>query len=82
MCVLRAFGVLNGICDDAVADRLMVDTPCRDITLPHKPQKPRNYLNAAQVIELAGNSEGHDALVLTLGFCGPPMGRSQGVEGG
>lgn len=78
--VLRAFTIIKGICDDAVADRLMVDTPCRDITLPHKPQKPRNYLNAAQVIELAGNSEGHDALVLTLGFCGLRWGEAKALR--
>lgn len=78
--VLRAFTIIKGICDDAVADRLMVDTPCRDITLPHKPQKSRNYLNAAQVIELAGNSEGHDALVLTLGFCGLRWGEAKALR--
>ena len=78
--VLRAFGILKGICSDAVADRFIASSPCYDIQLPRKQQKRRNYLNAAQVIELAKNSEGRDALILTLGFCGLRWGEAKALR--
>ena len=56
------------------------ETPCRDIKLPKKPKKRRNYLSAVQVVELARNSEGHDALILTLGFCGLRWGEAKALR--
>ncbi|MBT1176992.1 site-specific integrase [Bifidobacterium callimiconis] len=78
--VLRAYGVLKGICDMAVKDRLIRQSPCDDITLPRKTRKPRTYLTVPQLLALADASGEHRALILTLGFCGIRYGEARGLR--
>ena len=51
--VIRAYGVLAAILDEAVKDRLLASNPARGVKLPRKKPKPRAYLSDAQVWKLA-----------------------------
>ena len=52
--VIRAYGVLAAILDEAVKDRLLASNPARrGVKLPRKKPKPRAYLSDAQVWQLA-----------------------------
>lgn len=68
--VAHAHTVLAGILDDAVADRRLATNPARGVKLPRKTVgRPRNYLTAAQVATLAGESK-HPDIVLLLATTG------------
>lgn len=65
--VVRAYGVLIGILDDAVKSRRLAANPSRGVeNLPHKTGKRRVYLTVDDVARLAAESGQHRALVLTL----------------
>lgn len=69
--VIRAYGVLAGILDDAVKSRRLAANPARGVeNLPKKGRKRHVYLSAADVDRLARESGEHRALVLTLAYCG------------
>lgn len=68
--VAHAHTVLAGILDSAVADRRLATNPARGVKLPRKTvTKPRNYLTAAQVATLAGESK-HSDIVWLLATTG------------
>ena len=71
---IRAFGVLKGICDMAVADGMVRKAPTDGVKLPRKVRKQRVYLTASQVLALAQESGRYRTLILVLGFCGPRWG--------
>ena len=75
--VIRAYGVLAGMLDDAVKARHLRTNPARGVeNLPSKTAKRRVYLTAEDVGRLADESGEHRALVLTLAFCGPRWGET------
>lgn len=67
--VIRAYGILAGVLDDAVRDRLLASNPARGVDLPRKTKKPHVYLSHEDVHRLASESE-HPLLVLVLAYCG------------
>ena len=75
--VIRAYGVLAGILDDAVKGRRLARNPARGAeNLPEKSSKRRVYLTIEDVARLAGESGQHRALVLTLAYCGIRWGEA------
>ena len=77
--VIRAYGVLAAILDDAVADRRTISNPARGVSLPRKVKKPHVYLTHEQVHALAEASK-YPALVLTLAYCGLRWGEATGLR--
>jgi integrase len=75
--VIRAYGVLAGILDDAVKSRRLTANPSRGVeNLPHKTGKRRVYLTVEDVARLAAESGQHRALVLTLAYTGIRWGEA------
>ncbi len=75
--ILRSFGVLAGILDDAVKSRRLASNPVRGAeNLPHKTGKRRVYLSADDVGRLAAESGQHRVLVLTLAYTGIRWGEA------
>jgi integrase len=75
--VIRAYGVLAGILDDAVKARRLRANPARGAeNLPSKTAKRRVYLTPDDVGRLAGESGDHRVLVLTLAYCGIRWGEA------
>ncbi|HEY9316118.1 tyrosine-type recombinase/integrase [Williamsia sp.] len=69
--IIRAYGVLAGILDDAVKGRRLAANPARGVeNLPRKRRKRHVYLSAEDVAKLAAESGQHRALVLTLAYTG------------
>lgn len=56
--VIRNLGILRGICDDAVADRLIQANPCDGAETLRKRHRKRTYLTAGQLFRLASESGG------------------------
>jgi integrase len=77
---IRAFGVLKGVFDAAVADGLVRKSPMDNTKLPRKVNKDRVYLTPVQVVALADASGPYAPLVLTLGFCGPRWGEAAALR--
>lgn len=73
--VIRAHGVLAGILDDAVRDRLLLANPARGVKLPRKRGSVSRYLTHHQVQTVA-EASGHDLLVYTLAYCGLRWGEA------
>ena len=75
--VIRAYGVLAGILDDAVKSRRLASNPARGVeNLPNKSGKRRVYLTVDDVARLATESGRHRALVLTLAYTGIRWGEA------
>ena len=69
--VIRAYGVLAGILDDAVKTRRLAKNPARGVeNLPRKTAKRHVYLSAEDVARLAEESGQHRRLVLTKAYTG------------
>jgi integrase len=79
--VVRAYGVLAGILDDAVKSRRLAKNPSRGVeNLPDKAAKRRVYLTVDDVARLAAESGQHRALVLTLAYTGIRWGEAIGLR--
>jgi integrase len=75
--VIRAYGVLSGILDDAVKSRRLTANPSRGVeNLPQKTGKRCVYLTVEDVARLAAESGQHRALVLTLAYTGIRWGEA------
>ena len=79
--VIRAYGVLSGILDQAVKDGRLAKNPARGVTnLPSKPRKKagRRYLTATELRAVADacQTDERRALVLLLGFLGLRWGEA------
>ncbi|KOS54508.1 tyrosine-type recombinase/integrase [Rhodococcus rhodochrous] len=75
--VIRAYGVLAAILDDAVKSRRLTSNPARGIeNLPRKTTKRRVYLSAEDVALLAVEAGQHRSLVLTLAYTGLRWGEA------
>jgi integrase len=77
--VIRAYGVLAAILDDAVSDRRTLSNPARGVSLPRKLKKPHVYLSHDQVHELAAASK-YPGLVLVLAYCGIRWGEATALK--
>lgn len=78
--VIRAFGVLAAILDDAVRDRRSLTNAARGTKLPRKTRREHVYLTHQQVEDLAAESRGHGLLVLVLAYCGLRWGEATGLR--
>ena len=75
--VIRSYGVLAGILDDAVKSRRLASNPARGVeNLPRKSARRHVYLSPEDVGRLAGESGQHRALVLVLAYCGIRWGEA------
>lgn len=77
--VIRAYGVLAAILDDAVSDRRTLSNPARGVSLPRKLKKPHVYLSHEQVHALAAASK-YPTLVLVLAYCGLRWGEATALR--
>ena len=79
--VVRAYGVLAGILDDAVKAKRLVSNPARGAeNLPRKHAKRRVYLAPEDVGRLAAESGQHRVLVLVLAYCGIRWGEAVALQ--
>ena len=78
--VIRAYGVLAAILDEAVKDRLLASNPARGVNLPRKKPKPRAYLTDSQVWQLAAEAGDKGAIVLLLAYTGLRWGELAGLH--
>lgn len=77
--VIRAYGILAAILDDAVSDRRTLSNPARGVSLPRKVKKPHVYLSHDQVHEMAAASK-YPGLVLVLAYCGIRWGEATALK--
>jgi integrase len=77
--VIRSYGVLAAILDDAVSDRRILSNPARGVSLPRKVKKPHVYLSHEQVHALASASK-YPVLVLVLAYCGIRWGEATALR--
>lgn len=77
--VIRAYGVLAAILDDAVKDRRLLANPTRGVDLPQKKKKPHIFLSHEQVHALANVSK-YPPLVLALAYCGLRWGEATALR--
>jgi len=73
-------GVLAGILDDAVRDRLLAGNPARGVKLPRKSRRRNVYLSAEQLHALAIESGRYGSLVLLLGTVGLRWGEAAALR--
>jgi integrase len=78
--VTTIHGVLAGILDDAVRDRLLASNPARGVKLPRKSRRRNIYLTAEQLHLLATESGRYGSLVLLLGTVGLRWGEAAALR--
>ena len=78
--VIRAYGVLAAILDEAVKDRLLASNPARGVKLPRKKPKPRAYLTDSQVWQLGAEAGDKGVIVLLLAYTGLRWGEVAGLH--
>jgi integrase len=83
---IRAHGVLAGILDVAVADRLIVANPARGVQLPRKARKPRRRYLTADEVEAVATAAGRShpmyrVIVLVLAYTGLRWGELAALQG-
>ncbi|TPF87412.1 integrase [Bifidobacterium sp. UTCIF-37] len=80
--VLRAEGILSGLLEQAVRDRLIPANPCRDLELPRKQRREHRYLTCAELLRLADAAGDRRTIVLVLGLTGLRWGEMAGLRVG
>lgn len=78
--VLRAEGILSGLCRQAVRDRLIGVNPCDDLELPKKRRKEHRYLSMEELMRLALSAGWRKLIVLVLGLTGVRWGELVGLQ--
>ena len=80
--VARAHGILSGILQEAVDDRLIHSNPAAGVPLPRKAPAPRAYLTHEQVERLARATRTpmHATIVRTLAYTGLRWGELAGLR--
>lgn len=73
--VIRAYGVLAAILDEAVKDRRLKVNPARGVDLPRRAKKAHVYLSHDDVSGLADASK-YPTLVRVLAYCGLRWGEA------
>lgn len=79
--VIRTFGVLAAVLDDAARDRLINVSPARGVKLPRKTRSPKTYLTHQQVWALAEAAGEYRAIVLVLAYSGMRWGEMRALQG-
>lgn len=78
--VIRTYGVLASIIDDAVKDRLIYSNPARGVNLPRKVRGKHVYLTHQQAHALAAECGDRGALVLLFCYCGLRWSEAVGLR--
>ncbi|QHN17929.1 tyrosine-type recombinase/integrase [Gordonia amarae] len=78
--VIRAYGVLAAILDEAVGDRRLLTNPARGVKLPRKDKKAHAYLTHRQVHDLAAEAGDKGVIVLVLAYTGLRWGELAGLH--
>lgn len=79
--VIRAYGILAGILDDAVKVGRIAKNPARGVeNLPRKSKRRHKYLSSDDVATLAHEAGKNGALVLVLAYCGLRWGEAIGLR--
>ena len=78
--VIRSYGVLAAILDDAVRDRRMLTNPARGVKLPRKVRGEHTYLTHEQVHALADAAGQQGPMVLLLAYCGLRWGEATALR--
>lgn len=78
--VIRAYGVLAAVLDEAVRDRRLASNPARGVKLPRKGKRPRAYLSHAQVRTLAAEAGERGVIIRTLAYTGLRWGELAGLR--
>lgn len=78
--VIRAFGVLSALLEEAVRDRRILSNPCAGVKTPRKVGKTRTYLSHAQVHALAREAKGAGSVILVLAYTGLRWGEISGLR--
>lgn len=73
-CVLRAYGILAGILDDAARDGRIPANTARGVELPRKVRGRRVYLTLEELYAFAEHAGWRHDIILTLGLCGMRWG--------
>lgn len=68
--VRKVHGVLSGVLSLAVRDRRLPSNPALGVDLPRTHERPRRYLTATQVEQLADIAGDGRLVVLVLAYCG------------
>ena len=68
--VIRAYGVLKSILDDAVRNRRIASSPADKVKLPRKVKSPHTYLSHGQVRALATEAGIMGVIVYVLAYTG------------
>lgn len=63
-------GVLSGALSLAVRDRRLPSNPALGVDLPRTHERPRRYLTAARVEQLAATAGDGRLAILVLAYCG------------
>lgn len=79
---IRAFGILRGIYEAAMADGRLVRSPCDNVKLPRKSRPVPVYLTPEQLRSLAECSGAYGPLILVLGLCGLRWGEATALTVG
>lgn len=74
--VKRCLGILSGILETAVRDRLIHANACVGVKTPHKVPKSRVYLNHLQVRALAAQCGDRSAMILVMAYTGLRWGET------
>ena len=80
--VIRAYGVLAAILDEAVGDRRLLTNPARGVKLPRKGKGAHAYLSHRQVHDLAAEAGDKGVIVLVLAYTGLRWGELAGLHVG
>ena len=79
--VIRAYGTLAAILDEAVRDRRLVTNPARGVKLPRKHRREHSYLSDEQVWELAHQARTRQGRHrLDAAYCGQRWGELAGLH--
>jgi integrase len=78
--VIRCYGLLAAILDDAVRDRRVLTNAARGVRLPRKTREEHTYLSHGQVHALASAAGEHGLLVLLLAYCGLRWGEASALR--
>jgi len=78
--VLRNYGILAAILDQAVRDRRISSNRSRGVTLPRKSNRPHSYLTHNQVELLALCARRHGTLVQVLSYTGLRWGEATALR--
>ena len=79
--IYHCYRIFRGVMEEAVDARLIVETPCRRITLPRIPKTEQRFLSATEVEQLADAVDAHyRALIYSAAYLGCRWGELVGLK--